>query len=136
MVVNPFPVKTKIHLLRRDGRGLEGTYANAHHHAQRIIPLVDALKPYGDQMGFADWYQGHNVHKFVTVDGRSFTLRPFINSGEYRGVRLCARLSRSFETFLMDITQLCETSVLVDTMKKLAEPPAGDPHRLMKTKAR
>ena len=117
---------TQVSLLRKDGHGITGTYANIEHHAQNVKPLVDALKPYGESWAFKEWKQGHNIHEFVTEDGRRFTLRAFRINGEYQGLRLSIRLSRSQEIPLCEVSGLPEIPVLAQMMGKLAHPIKGE----------
>lgn len=122
---------TQITFLRRDGHGIAGTYTNAEHHAQNVQPIVAALEPFGALLGFAEWKQGHNVHVFIANDDRKFTLRAFIKDGQYAGIRLSARLSRSQELRLFDITSVAEVPMMVQMMANLATPKLGDDTPLM-----
>lgn len=122
---------TKVSMLRSDGHGIVGTYANADCHAKVVKPLVQALEPYGEHLGFAEWKQGHNIHVFVANDGRKFTLRAFTKDGNYHGIRLSLRVSRSKEIQLHDITEVDEVSTLADVMHSLSHGLKGDATALM-----
>ncbi len=124
-------IVTNIELLRSDGRGLNGTWANAHHHAHAIRPFIARLEGVVQHLGFAIWRQGHNVHEFVTIEGTRYTLRAFIKNGAYFGVRLALRLSRSQEVRLIDITDPDDCWRLVDVMRMLAEPAKGEDSGVM-----
>lgn len=126
-------MNTKVVLIRSDSLGLDGTIANAKHHAEAILPYIDALKPIVPRLGFKLWKQGHNVHEFVTIDGRRFTLRAFIDNENtaYIGIRFSLRLDRSNEVRLIDITSIGELAELILVMKKVAEPSKGKLGRLL-----
>ena len=61
----------EIKLLRSDGQGIAGTYANIDHHAQPLKPLVKALEKEAKRnwKSFKTWRQGHNIHIFETWGG-------------------------------------------------------------------
>lgn len=126
-------MNTKVVLIRRDSLGVAGTVANAKHHAEAILPYIYALKPIVPRLGFKLWKQGHNVHEFVTIDGRRFTLRAFIDNENtaYIGIRFSLRLDRSNEVRLIDITSIGELAELILVMKKVAEPSKGKLGRLL-----
>lgn len=126
-------MNTKIVLIRSDSLGINGTIANAKHHAHAILPYIDALKPIVPMLGFKLWKQGNNVHEFVTIDGRRFTLRAFVDNAStaYIGIRFSMRLDRSNEVRLIDITSLGELAELILIMKKVAEPSKGKLGRLL-----
>ena len=126
-------MNTKVVLIRSDSLGIDGTVANAKHHAEAILPYIDALKPIVPRLGFKLWKQGHNVHEFVTIDGRRFTLRAFIDNENtaYIGIRFSLRLDRSNEVRLIDITSIGELAELILVMKKVAEPSKGKLGRLL-----
>lgn len=117
---------TEIRFMRKNSLGLEGTYQNAEHHAQDLIGMIDYLKDRIERVGFKEWVQGHNVHEFKTYDERRFTLRGFKKDGEYVGIRLSARLSRSEEFRIMDVTTTKECVKMLALMEKMAEDPKGD----------
>ena len=108
------------------GLGLDGTLRNVEHHAEKLKPLIEALRPYGKEWGFKEWKQGHNVHEFVTHDGRRFTLRGITENGSYCGLRLAVRLSRSREEHLWDVCSVKEIPTLAIMMAKLAMPMRGN----------
>lgn len=126
---------TKIKLLRKDSKGLAGTIANANHHAAYIMPFVMELKDVVGKIGFAEWKQGHNVHEFITDDGRRFTLRAYVRDGEYRGIRLSMRVSRSEEHRLADIHHIRECGMLITMMMMLAGPEMGSIRPMAGSKA-
>lgn len=95
--------KTPVEFIRKGSVGIEGTYANADHHAKMLLPLIDYLVDKIDSWGFAKWRQGHNMHVLVTHDGRKFTLRPVHNDG-YFGVKVSAFHSRGREVPLCTAT--------------------------------
>lgn len=118
-------MKTEIKLIRKDSRGLQGTIANAEHHAEFILPFIDAMKDQVAKLGFATWLQGSNVHEFRTVDGTRFTLRAFGRDRQYVGVRLALRISRSAEYRLIDIEDVEEVHKLLWAMRMMAMPNTG-----------
>lgn len=124
--------KTVIKMIRKGSRGLEGTYENIEHHAKKVEPLVKALEPHIQHLGFGAWYQGHNVHELVTKKGVSYTLRPIFVRGEgidgrdYTGIRLSLRISRSLEYRLTDIDDLADVPRLIEMLRLLAKPIAGE----------
>lgn len=122
---NPLITKTKIELLRSNGSGLSGSIANAKHHAEAILPFINALKDKVGYLGFARWQQGSNVHQFTTTDGRKFTLRPYVSDKEYVGIRLSLRYSRSEEIRLADFHHVRECPALISMMAQLAGPEMG-----------
>lgn len=131
-------LKTEVRLLRKDSKGIIGTYENANHHAQLLLPFINELKRTIMKLGFKEWIQGHNVHEFITTDGRKFTLRGIVAKNEddvdeYVGIRLSSRVSRSLEIRLFDAN--CETSIkiLKNMMEYLATPPKGYQGRLLST---
>ena len=123
---------TNIIPLRKGSKGLTGTIANANHHAQAILPIIPQLVAMAPTWGFAIWKQGANVHEFTARDDRRFTLRAFTRNGEYVGIRLSARLSRSNEFHLMDAETQDEINVLILMMAKLAEGIKGNKTPLLK----
>lgn len=76
----PIPRTTPSGMLVRIGRansmGLQGTFENMEHHARGCRELVEALVAAAEMFPFKEWVQGHNVHKFVTHDGRIYRFRP------------------------------------------------------------
>lgn len=118
--------KTPVVLLRKDSQGIKGTIANAKHHAQKILPFIEAIQGAVPHLGFALHKAGHNVHEFHTNDGRRFTLRAFTKDGSYEGVRLALRVSRSLEVRLMDITSVVEVPHLLAVMASLAADQKGN----------
>lgn len=123
--------ETKIVLLRSDSKGLPGTHENAHHHAEAILPFIERLEHAVGTLGFKLWRQGNNIHEFVNVEGTRYTLRAFTKDGEYVGVRLALRVSRSHEVRLIDVTNPNECWRLLDIMRLLAMPAKGDASGVM-----
>lgn len=129
-------VQTEVKLLRKDSKGVEGSYDNADHHAKPILPFIDAMKDKVHQLGFAEWRQGNSVHEFRTLDDVRYTLRAFCRDGEYVGVRLSLRISRSAEYRLIDIESVDEVPRLLDAMTLLAQPNTGNETGVMVSAAK
>lgn len=123
--------ETEIVLIRKDSKGIDGTHANAHHHAEAILPFIQRLEGAVGTLGFKLWRQGHNIHEFVTVENTRYTLRAFTKDGEYIGVRLALRVSRSHEVRLIDITNPDDCWRLLDFMRLLAVPAKGNDSGVM-----
>jgi hypothetical protein len=123
---------TNVMPLRKGGEGLKGTIFNAKHHAQAILPMIDALKDKAKDWGFVSWKQGKNVHEFTAHDGRRFTLRAYTRDGKYVGIRLSARLSRSNEFHLMDMESDSSIVLLDRVMVRLARGVRGNLTPLLK----
>lgn len=123
--------ETNVVLMRSDSRGVKGTKANALHHAEAIIPFIERMEKAVATLGFAEWKQGHNVHEFVTVEGTRYTLRAFTKDGEYIGIRLALRMSRSSEVRLIDIINPDDCWRLLDVMRMLARPAKGNKSGVM-----
>jgi hypothetical protein len=129
--------KTKIELIRKNGKGILGTIENAKHHAEAMLPYIRAMRPVVEGLGFETWRQGHNLHEFVTTDGRRFTLRPIVVDADangparYVGVRLSLRRGRSEEDRLYDIDSLAKVPRMLAMMEDLATPQIGRDSRLM-----
>lgn len=119
-------LKTKVMLIRSDSRGLEGTVANAEHHANALLPFIKAMRYKVGKLGFSIWRQGHNVHEFTTTGGARYTLRAYTRDGEYHGVRLSKRLSRSVEEHLLDVELIDNVPLLLSIMQMLAGGKLGD----------
>lgn len=118
-------MSTKITLMRKDSKGLDGSIENAVHHAPIILPFIYELKDVVGKIGFKKWIQGNNVHEFVTDDDRRFTLRAYVRDGEYKGIRLSLRLSRTEEVRLADVHNVKEVGMLISAMMLLAGPEMG-----------
>lgn len=112
----------QVQLLRRDSRGIQGTYANAEHHAQKCIPLISSLERRIKECGFKTHVQGHNVHLFETTDGRKFDMIPYHDGEEYVGIEIRLRKSRSNAERLTTITKVTEVPELIIMLKMLARP--------------
>ena len=110
--------------LRSGGKGIAGTYANAHHHAQAILPFIEALEKIVPTLGFKKWKQGNNVHILVTGDGRQFEVIPVAryNNGGYVGLRLRLHVSRSQRLALQDLTDMRDLPSFITTLQYLAKP--------------
>jgi hypothetical protein len=124
--------ETKVTLMRKDSQGLAGTVANAEHHANDILPFIESMSGAVKHLGFKEWKQGHNVHEFITHDGRSFVLRPIVKDGEngevhYFGLRLSMKLGRKMEDQhrLMDIGSISDVGRLLDMLHQLAGAEKG-----------
>lgn len=109
----------EISLVRKDSLGIEGTYRNAKHHAQNLIPFVEYLEREVTTFGFAEWQQGHNVHIFHTEDGRRFDLTPYPG---YQGILLRARVSRSYSIPIAIVTKMSELPAFCSMLRVLANP--------------
>lgn len=117
---------TEVTALRKGGRGLQGTYDNINHHANKVKPFVDALAPLGPLFGFKRWRQGNNVHVFVTHDDVQYVLRPtydLVDTGrEYNGLSLALRVSRGIEIQLAQYTHPGHIPNLISMLYALAKP--------------
>ena len=94
----------KVSLLQKRSLGIRGTYQNASHHAQALLPLIRDLEQFFNdhESGLPEdieWVQGHNVH-LIRHQGRTFVLRPFHSGRRYNGISLSLRASRSQEILL------------------------------------
>ncbi len=123
--------KINVSILRAGGLGIDGTYRNANHHAEKVLPFLDMFKAAIPDLGFADWFQGHNVHELVTLDNRKFTLRAYTRQNEYKGIRLSLRLSRSHEIRLMDAETAKQIADMISMLNDLARPARGDKTALL-----
>lgn len=116
---------TEVTALRKGGRGLQGTYDNINHHANKVKPFVDALAPLGPLFGFKRWRVGHNVHVFVTHDDTQYVLRPTYDlvdgSRDYNGLSLGLRVSRGHEVELVQYTSPSHIPNLINMMYALAK---------------
>lgn len=122
--------QTSISLLRKGGKGIKGTVANAEHHAEYILPFIEAMRGAVMHLGFKEWKQGSNVHEFITHHGARYTLRPICQEEDstkpfYCGIRLSLRLSRSEEHRLLEIDSVADAPRLLDVMRLLALPVKG-----------
>lgn len=121
---------TKVSLLRKNGKGIAGTIANAQHHAKHILPFIEAMQGAVKHLGFRDWEQANNIHKFTAAHGARYTLRPIVQEQDstkpfYCGIRLSLYLSRGKEIRLLEIDSVADVPRLLDTMRLLAEPVKG-----------
>jgi len=116
---------SKVSLLRKGSLGVEGTERNAKHHAKKILPFIAGLKPWMRNLGFAEWVQGHNVHKLITKDGRVFVLRPIWTEEDgYCGVKVLAAVSRREEIPLIALMDSSEEKLdeFTNALELLAKP--------------
>jgi hypothetical protein len=111
----------EIALLRKDGKGIQGSYDNADHHAQQLLPYIEALEPLVPSFGFKLWLQGHNVHVFTTYDDRKFDIVPYANETGYVGIQFRLRLSRSKAIPLLTLIGLKGLRSFVSAIKLIAE---------------
>jgi hypothetical protein len=118
--------ETRIRLLRKNGRGLEGTYENIRHHARPMKAYVDILAPVIPTLGFKDWAQGHNVHTFVTDDGREYTLRP-IYQGKYIGIEFA--MNRPIRVVIDQWIDLSEAEQFINVLRRAARPQQPNARR-------
>lgn len=98
-------------LLRTNSQGISGTLANARHHAQECIPLINQIKSIIDGIGEEydfTWEQGNNVHVIHRLDGKRIAFRPFCNTDGDWGIDVLAKFSRSDEMRLFSVTRLNE----------------------------
>lgn len=121
---------TEVTLLRKGGKGIKGTVANADHHAKYILPFIEAMQGAVKHLGFKQWKQGANIHEFITHHGARYTLRPICQEEDktkpfYCGIRLSLRLSRSEEHRLLEIDSVTDVPRLLDVMRLLALPIKG-----------
>jgi hypothetical protein len=119
-----------VKLLRSNSLGIKGTYRNANHHAQKLVPLIDALVEALPGTKYKTWIQAHNVHILETVDGRKFVLRPYTREDEgYVGLTISTKISRSkdSEVYLFSVEHDTDPTVFVKRVKALAKPnPAAN----------
>lgn len=112
-----------IRKLRSTNRGIDGTIANAKHHAQAIIPYIEALRHVVPTLPFKIWKQGHNIHQFINKDGRKFELVPLTEKeGTYVGVRFRMYISRKQRITLFDATSTSMIPDLINLMKLMGTP--------------
>lgn len=116
----------KVSLIRKDSKGIAGTYANAEHHALLVLPMVKKLEALVYTFGFKEWKQGHNVHLFIAEDGRKFDMIPYFHNNEYTGLQLRLRESRSKATPLITVTSVKEIPMLAAFMTALAQCPSDN----------
>lgn len=113
--------------LRSTNRGIQGTIANAKHHAQALLPFIEALEVLLPTLHFKTWKQGHNIHQFINHDGRKFELVPIVREGEsYVGIRLRLHVTRSLRHTLFDATDVSKIPDLVNLMRLMAQPIQPD----------
>jgi hypothetical protein len=123
-------MQTEVKLLRKNGRGIAGTYENARCHANPMLPFIEALEEEMSKMEYATWTQGHNVHILTTEDGRKFVFRARRLMGEpYSGVYVSLRISRTLEYPILEITEVAQVPDLVSAMKTIAKPIGGNDYR-------
>jgi hypothetical protein len=123
-------MSTKVSLIRKGGKGIVGTVENAEHHANYILPFIEAMRGAVMHLGFKEWKMGSNVHEFIAGHGARYTLRPICQDSDkskpyYCGIRLSLRLSRSEEHRLIEIDSVADVPRLLDVMRLLAMPIKG-----------
>ena len=95
--------------IRKGSRGIEGTYANAEHHARDVLPLIrilhTAVVNYGTLRMIEIWEQGHNVHIITRDDGLRLYFRPHRRKhvDGVSGIEVGIKHSRSVEIPLVII---------------------------------
>ncbi len=114
-------------LLRVTSRGLAGTMANIHHHAENLYPLVTRLAVLIDKLDIKEWRQGHNMHVLVTHDDRLFSLKPVRFRERYVGVQLSlltinGHLKPRHSHPLINITHVDQITPLYAFMRILVTP--------------
>lgn len=119
----PVPPKTEVSLLRKGSKGIRGTLANIDHHAQSLEGMVLAIAPHVLSMNLQQWKQGHNIHVFVTKDGRTFDIVPLKGADGYCGLELRIRVSRGSKLTLLQLTDIADVGDFVWTMCVLFAPP-------------
>lgn len=117
----------EVQLLRKNGKGIQGTYDNAYHHAQDLIPVIKKIESRIQETQFASWRQGHNVHAFRTKDGREFRLRAVRNNSKYVGIKLTIKIKRGLEKdlafFYVDNRNDLSSDEFCTIIKACSEPP-------------
>lgn len=122
---------TQVVLMKSTSKGMQGTIDNAKHHAMYMLPFILELKDEVDKLGFVTHKAGHNVHEFITWDGRRYTLRALLadeperGENRYIGVRLSLRVGRSEEYPIFDIDRPNHCRDLLELMAMLAWPAKG-----------
>lgn len=118
-------------MLVRIGRtgslGLKGTLANMAHHGEGCRYAVQVLVAAAEHFPFKEWVQGHNVHSFVTHDGRKYRFRPLRvrkeqrdGAGpEYVGLELFQDLNGTRQV-LMQIVEPEDVVLCISLMHHLA----------------
>lgn len=87
----------KITKIRKNSKGLVGTYENINHHAKEaeyvVKGMVKTINEYGDAI--KEWKQGHNVHIIESWDGRKLAFTPHKEKdNEINGVQISLYVSR------------------------------------------
>jgi hypothetical protein len=97
--------------LRKGSRGIQGSYANANHHAKACVPIIkqmeSILTALGDKFDFV-WSQGHNVHLVHRVDGATLTFRPCVTESGLWGIDVLTKFSRSQEMRLFTMLDIAD----------------------------
>ena len=108
-------------MLQKRSLGIQGTYANARHHAKKLVPLLCQIQamledPENGLPEDLEWVQGHNVH-LLKHRGRTFVLRPYHDGTDYTGLSLGLRVSRSVEVTLATVVHNEPTRYRLDFLK-------------------
>ena len=96
--------------LRKGSRGIQGTYANAKHHAKGCVPLITMMESMimamGEKHDFV-WSQGNNIHLLHRKDRITISLRPCVTkAGGCWGIDVLAKFSRSQELRLFTVVNI------------------------------
>jgi hypothetical protein len=111
----------ELRLIRRDSKGITGTYENVRHHAAALIPYVQFLEVVREDLSIAWWGEAHNVHVFQTTDGRHYKFRP-LHTVDYVGIELCQTLNNGIEIPVFQITDMTDAPVLLAYLHLIARP--------------
>jgi hypothetical protein len=127
------PSGMQVQIGRRDSQGLKGTLANVKHHGEGCRYAVQVLSAAAEQFAFKKWIQGHNVHTFVTSDGRKYRFRPLRvgklsdpDSG-YVGLELYQDVDGTRQ-LLMQVIEPEDVVLCIAMMHHLAKPRHVNKH--------
>ena len=110
----------------RKSNGIIDTIEQAQDHAVSILPYINFLIEGVCNIAFKEWKQGVRVHVLTTLDDRKFTLRAYHRDGEYKGIRLSLRESRTKEIFIMDAESIKEIANMMTILESIANQPRGE----------
>lgn len=122
---------------RSNSRGLKGTYDNIDHHGEGCRYAVDVLSAAAEHFPFKEWIQGHNVHTFLTHDGRKYKFRPLhvgrepgddVSKG-YVGLELVEVLPGIGRAVLMQVITPEDVALCIQMMHHWARPRHVNHHR-------
>ena len=117
----------KIKLLRSTSLGYAGTVRNAMHHAKDLLPYVLKMGCDAQSWGDSVWLQAHNVHVFVTKDGRKIILRPISKNG-YIGISAeMSHKTRCAQGYGMHITNFLNDACSPDDFSRQMKSFALEP---------